>query len=372
MKKLRFTGMILPLLILILPLFSLAQEAGTPGFVITGHVKGVVDGSAVFLTDANNPTDTLTKSFVKDGQFVLTGHIPEPNLYDINFGSAQKKTVLFLGNDKIGIGGEVADLKTISVTGSSSNDDFMSFQKVFNPYFAHLNEVGKLSNSPEGAGKMDSLSRVYKKLVDTVEMNIDQFIGAHRSSYVSPFVLAVLLQLSEDIMREEKRLNSLAPEVQGSYYGKMMQTQIAAAKIGAVGTPALDFTESDTAGRPVSLSSFKGKYVLVDFWASWCGPCRMENPNVVSTFSKFRNKNFTVLGVSLDKAKDPWIKAIKDDHLTWTQVSDLQFWNNAVAVKYHVTQIPTNLLIDPSGKIVGKNLRGQDLTNKLCELLGCD
>lgn len=380
MKKLRFTGMpllpltgmILPLMMLILPLFSLAQQAGEPGFVITGDVKGVMDGSAVYLTDANNPTDTLTKSIAKDGHFVLTGHIPEPNLYDINFGSAQKKTVLFLGNDKIGIGGEVADLRTISVTGSPSNDDFMSFQKVFNPYFAHLNEVGKLSNSPEGAGKMDSLSRVYKKLVDTVEMNIDRFIGAHRSSYVSPFVLAVLLQLSEDIMREEKRLNSLAPEVQGSYYGKMMQTQIAAAKIGAVGTPALDFTETDTAGRPVSLSSFKGKYVLVDFWASWCGPCRMENPNVVSTFSKFRNKNFTVLGVSLDKAKDPWIKAIKDDHLTWTQVSDLQFWNNAVAVKYHVTQIPTNLLIDPSGKIVGKNLRGQDLTNKLCELLGCD
>ena len=358
-------------MIMLLPLLSPAQ--GTPaGFVITGSVKGLTEGSAVFLTDANNPTDTLSKTTVKEGHFALTGNIADPNLYDLNFGSAQKKTLLFMGNDKIALQGAVGDLKTLVVTGSSSNDDFMSFQKTFNPYFAHLNVVGKLSNSPEASGKVDSLLRVYKKLVDTVEMNVDLFIASRHSSYVSPFVLVVLLQLSDDILREEKRLNLLTPEAQAGYYGKLMQTQIAAAKIGAIGTEALDFTESDTAGKQVSLSSFKGKYVLVDFWAIWCGPCRMENPNVVTTFSKFRNKNFTVLGVSLDKSKDPWIKAIKDDHLTWTQVSDLQYWNNAVAVKYHVTQIPTNLLVDPNGKIVGKNLRGQELTNKLCELLGCD
>ncbi|MDP4150765.1 MAG: TlpA disulfide reductase family protein [Bacteroidota bacterium] len=361
----------LPLFALSFPLFGLGQGTGE-GFVISGHMAGLTDHSKVFLTDVNNPSDTLAQTRAAGGEFVLKGHLSEPNMYELNFNSAQKKAPLFIGNDKIQVSGSVADIKSLAVKGSPSNDDFVEFQRVFNPYFAHLNTLLKMANSAGNGVRADSLERMYKLVVDTVQMNLDRFIADKKASYVSPFVLIVLSQLSDDVVRLEKRFASLSPEVQHGFYGKYLQNQITEGKIGAIGTDAIEFTQTDTAGNAVALSSFKGKYVLVDFWASWCGPCRMENPNVVSTFSKFRNKNFTILGVSLDRTRDPWIKAIKDDGLTWTQVSDLKFWDNDVAVKYHVRSIPTNFLIDPNGKIVGRNLRGAELQNKLCELLGCN
>jgi peroxiredoxin len=132
-------------------------------------------------------------------------------------------------------------------------------------------------------------------------------------------------------------------------------------KLLGYGQLAPGFTQNDTEGKPVSLSSFKGRYVLIDFWASWCGPCRQENPNVVRAFEKYKAKNFTVLGVSLDRDRQKWVQAIAADQLYWTQVSDLGFWNNAAAKLYRVSSIPQNYLLDPDGRIIGKNLRGEEL-----------
>jgi peroxiredoxin len=366
------TALILSGVLPALPLFTLAQGAPEAKFTITGNVTGLADKSSVFVTDVNNPTDTLAETTIKGGQFVLSGHVSEPNLYEINFGDAKKKAPLFMGNDKMSITGSVDDIKGLKTMGSPSNDDFTEFQRTFNPYFGRINAVMGLANSPDGAKSKDSLFRVYKKITDTVQTVLDQFVQKKHASYVSPFILVVLSQLTEDVTAQERRLHSLTPEVQKSYYAQYLQKQLDEARIGAVGTEAIDFTQNDTAGHAVTLSSFKGKYVLVDFWASWCGPCRMENPNVVSTYKKFKSKNFTVLGVSLDKTKEPWIKAIKDDGLAWTQVSDLKYWYNDAATKYHIQSIPQNLLIDPNGKIVGRNLRGPHLQSKLCELLGCE
>lgn len=349
-----------------------AQQQKPEGFRIEGHIQGIGEKSMVTLSDANKPTDTLARALVKNGIFILTGHMKEPNMFVLNFVSAKKKTSIFIGNETVTINGNIENLSAIQVKGSPSENDFLAFEAIFNPYFLKLNQLSQLSNSPDAASKRDSIGEAYQTVVMTIQTKVDSFIQARSSSYVSPFLLVVVNQLSDDIFLLERRYLTLSPQVQQSMYGSYLREQIQTGKVGAIGSEAMDFTQADTAGRPVTLSSFKGKYVLVDFWASWCKPCRMENPNVVAAYERFKSKNFTVLGVSLDRSREAWIKAIQDDKLAWTQVSDLKFWNNAVAQQYHIQQIPINLLIDPTGKIVGKNLRGPDLDSRLCALLGCN
>lgn len=191
----------------------------------------------------------------------------------------------------------------------------------------------------------------------------------------SPYSLRAVTEIAGPIVDYNQTaplFASLSPEIKNSEIGLKFGKIIAAAKLTSVGAMAPGFTQNDVNDKPVSLKDFRGKYVLVDFWASWCGPCRAENPNVVKAFHKYQDKNFTILGVSLDRpgSKDAWLAAIKADGLEWTQVSDLQFWNNSVAKLYGIQSIPQNFLIDPSGKIIGRNLRYEALNNFLEKALG--
>ena len=152
-------------------------------------------------------------------------------------------------------------------------------------------------------------------------------------------------------------------------YGKLGQEKLNQLRGSSIGYPATNFSQTDPNGKLISLSDFKGKYVLVDFWASWCGPCRGENPNVVKAYNKYKDKGFTVFGVSFDQNKEKWLQAVTADNLTWTHVSDLKGWGNEAGKIFGISSIPQNLLLDKEGKIVAKNLRGADLEAKLEELI---
>ncbi len=354
------------LLLAVLPVIAFAQK----GLTITGNVIGLKEGTRISITDLNRPGDTIAKARSGKGVFVLKGSLKEPTIVNINLGD-KKGLLTFLDNSSVKIAGNIDQPEQLKITGSKLHYDFQDFKKSFDPLFERLT---KINQQLQMGLRSDSLMGAMNNVKEDIQKQIDQFIKKHSGSAVSAFVLAATIQLNDDILLTEQRMNNLKSSALENMYGNYLKEMVAETKFTAIGSMAMDFTQADTSGVPVSLSSFRGKYVLLDFWASWCGPCRQENPNVVANFKKFNNKNFTVLGVSLDRQgqRDKWLQAIYKDELTWTHVSDLQFWNNSVAQQYKVQGIPQNFLIGPDGKIVAKNLRGQALEEKLCEVLGCN
>jgi len=329
-----------------------AATQASEGFVIEGNVTGYPDGTKIALLNGQTGQPEQ-QGGIYQNKFRFTGKVTVPSFKVILVNQQPPYLTLFIDNSHISINATNTAFDKAQVTGSPAHDEYVKLTGVLSPY------QGVLTNSaPADEATLSAL-----------KADITRYLQANGKAYPSPMAIIRYTQVTEDFSTAEEWYKLLHPDVQKTDMAQYVSRQIAENKVNGIGTLMADFTQADTSGKPLSLSAFRGKYVLVDFWASWCRPCRQENPNVVANFLKYRDKNFTVLGVSLDKSKPAWLEAIATDQLYWSHVSDLQGWGNAVAQQFGINSIPQNFLIGPDGKIIAKNLRGPALESKLSQLL---
>jgi peroxiredoxin len=316
------------------------------------------------------PKDTAE---FKNGKAVFKGKVDFPDLYILHIEGNDQRTLLFVENVPFKVTGKVDSLQAIQIAGSPVNDDFTKIKADLDKdnkiAMAKYQEYQAAAQSGDTL-KASIIMEEVKSLFNVTEKKIVDFIKSNPASWVTPLFLA---QMESSLSSEEldSLVSGLDPKLSVTPSVKDLKERLGKTKKVAEGQVAPDFTQNDPNGNPVKLSDVysKNEYTLIDFWAAWCGPCRQENPNVVAAYSAFKAKGFGVFGVSLDQDHDRWVKAIEDDKLVWTQVSDLNYWQNEAAKMYAVNSIPANFLVDKTGKIIASNLRGEDLLKKLAELL---
>ena len=344
-----------------------------PHFVVKANIEGSDSLTFYILKRGTGKMDTLSTAVSKEGVFKMQGVVEYPEQVQLVAGNTRSRASFYIENSEITITGKLDSLNNAIITGSKTQDEYNSYLDLNKPLSDNYQSLVSSYQAARASNDTAQMRKIRDEAM-TIEEEMTklqkEFIKNNPASYLTPNLLrSISYEMSAEEI--EAAVAALDTNVAKMQIVKDLKTRAAAMKTVSVGQKAPDFTLNNVDGNPVSLSSKIGpKLLLVDFWAAWCGPCRQENPNVVKVYNEFNKKGFDVFGVSLDQTKDAWVKAIADDKLTWTHVSDLQYWNSAAAKLYAVNSIPANFLLDETGTIIARNLRGDDLYNKVKEILG--
>ena len=374
-------------------LFSCKEKSGDKKLVVSGVITNN-PAKMIYLEEI--PMTTMERVVVdsarldKDGKYTVKTNTGEARVYNLRLDQNNYPLAALINDaNKITVNAKFSKEnlqfpESYEVTGSAASKEMKDYMTLFNNKLQLIIADGARYDTLAGNGASDSALQAIRdnvlRIADEVKSYTIETLKKSNNPALSMFILGYYQSTSnmqgagltgltnEEVIQIVTDAAAKFPEHQGLI---AIKSSLSASPQGLVGQQAPDFSLPDPNGKEISLSSFRGKYVLVDFWASWCGPCRAENPNVVNAYNKYKGKNFTILGVSLDQpgGKDAWMKAVMKDNLTWTQVSDLKHWSSAVVPLYRIEGIPYNVLVDPEGKVIAESLRGADLERKLEEVL---
>ncbi|MFD2564824.1 redoxin domain-containing protein [Aquimarina rubra] len=366
------------IVLLALILLSVACQKEEKGYSISAETNGFEDGVTVYvnaINQSNRPT-IIDSATIKNGNFKINLPVVEENDFNYLTFKGVPQNVLFLAeNNPIKMTIYKDSLRSSIIKGGPENELFFTYLKKMNAFGKKRQE---LSNQYQIASKLKEADKAAKLSVQiqkarTDENNYRREIAENNpNSLVAVMALTDLLNLKAAPAKQVKKIYATVEDtVKTSRLGKNLDRLIAAS-IGKIdiGSEAEDFSAPNPDGQMVSLKESMGKITIIDFWASWCKPCRAENPNVVRVYNKYHEKGLNIIGVSLDRNKDHWIKAIDNDNLEWNHVSHLKFWQDPIAKAYGVRSIPATFILDEKGNVIAKNLRGPALETKISELLG--
>lgn len=350
-----------------------ACQSAKDEYTIKGTIAGVEKGKVYLIKVVEGMPQTVDSTEVAAGKFTFKGKMETPDLRVLRLNDRDYFAQFFLDNSKINVAAQKDSLAKTKITGSPTQDIFQNFINEMERVGKEVNALQDKYRKAMQTGNTevaDNAKIDYQALMDNNMVYTKNFVKQHPNSVVAAYITLAQLAPQIDASELDSIVSKFAPELDKSEYVKQLKELVEKNKNTAIGALAPDFTLNTPDGKPFQLSSLKGKVVLLDFWASWCGPCRQENPNVVKLYQQYHSKGLEIVGVSLDKTKEDWEQAIKDDKLDWTHVSELQYWNSEVAKLYSVNAIPQSFLLDKDGKIIakGEEIRGEGLAKKLAEL----